>query len=118
MNHSRFKILIGIYVSFLEYNLYIFPLFSFYIMSLLNITNLNLILSQKEIFKDLNIQVENGDRVGLIGPNGSGKTTLLRIITHEMRPDSGEVIITSGSRLGYLSQDEIGRASCRERVCT
>ena len=74
-------------------------------MSLLNITNLNLILSQKEIFTDLNFQVENGDRIGLIGPNGSGKTTLLRIITRETRPDSGEVILASSSRLGYLSQD-------------
>ena len=74
-------------------------------MSLLNITNLSLILSQKEIFKDLNFQVENGDRIGLIGPNGSGKTTLLRIIANEMRPDSGEVVLTGGSRLGYLTQD-------------
>ena len=74
-------------------------------MSLLNITNLNLILSQREIFRDLNFQVENGDRIGLIGPNGSGKTSLLRIISGEMRPDSGEVSITGGSTLGYLSQD-------------
>ena len=74
-------------------------------MSLLNIINLNLLLSQKEIFKNLNLQVENGDRIGLIGPNGSGKTTLLRIITGEMRADSGEVTLTGGSRLGYLSQD-------------
>ena len=74
-------------------------------MSLLNIINLNLLLSQKEIFKNLNLQVEKGDRIGLIGPNGSGKTTLLRIITNEMRPDSGEMTLTSGSRLGYLSQD-------------
>ncbi|MGD9162287.1 MAG: ATP-binding cassette domain-containing protein, partial [Desulfobacteraceae bacterium] len=80
-------------------------------MSLLNITNLNLLLSQKEIFKDLNLQVENGDRIGLIGPNGSGKTTLLRIITNETRPDSGDVILTSGSRLGYLSQDVEERLS-------
>lgn len=74
-------------------------------MSLLNVINLNLILSQKEIFTDLNFQVENGDRIGLIGPNGSGKTTLLRIISGEMTPDSGEVNITWGSRLGYLPQD-------------
>ena len=80
-------------------------------MSLLNITNLNLILSQKEIFKDLNFQVEAGDRIGLIGPNGSGKTTLLRIISDEMRPDSGEITITGGSRLGYLSQDVEERLS-------
>lgn len=80
-------------------------------MSLLNITNLNLILSQKEIFKDLNFQVETGDRIGLIGPNGSGKTTLLKIISGEMHPDSGEVIITSGSRMGYLSQDADERLS-------
>ena len=80
-------------------------------MSLLNITSLNLILSQKEIFKDLNFQVETGNRIGLIGPNGSGKTTLLRIISGEIRPDSGDVILTSGARLGYLSQDVEERLS-------
>ncbi len=74
-------------------------------MSLLNITNLNLMLSQKEIFKELNLQVENGDRIGLIGPNGSGKTSLLRVIANEMPPDSGDVVLTGGSRLGYLTQD-------------
>jgi len=74
-------------------------------MGLLNVTSLNLTLSQKEIFNDLNFQVEKGDRIGLIGPNGSGKTTLLRIISNEMTPDSGEIILASGSRIGYLPQD-------------
>lgn len=74
-------------------------------MSLINITNLSLMLSQKEIFSNLNFQVENGDRIGLIGPNGSGKTSLLRIISNELAPDSGNIAITGGSRIGYLTQD-------------
>lgn len=80
-------------------------------MSLLNIIKLNLVLSQKEIFKDLSFQVETGDRIGLIGPNGSGKTTLLRLISREMTPDSGEVSLTGGSRIGYLPQDVSERLS-------
>jgi ATP-binding cassette, subfamily F, member 3 len=80
-------------------------------MSLLNIININLTLSKKEILRDLSFQVENGDRIGLIGPNGSGKTSLLRIISGEMHPDSGEVVLTGGSRFGYLSQDVDERLS-------
>ncbi|MBN1906685.1 MAG: ATP-binding cassette domain-containing protein [Deltaproteobacteria bacterium] len=80
-------------------------------MSLLNIININLTLSKKEILKDLSLQVEKGDRIGLIGPNGSGKTSLLRVISGEMHPDSGEVVLTGGSRFGYLSQDVDERLS-------
>jgi ATPase subunit of ABC transporter with duplicated ATPase domains len=80
-------------------------------MSLLNIININLTLSKKEILKELSFQVEKGDRIGLIGPNGSGKTSLLRVISGEMHPDSGEVVLTGGSRFGYLSQDVDERLS-------
>jgi ATP-binding cassette subfamily F protein 3 len=74
-------------------------------MSLLNIINLRLVLSQKELFNGLSFQVENGDRLGLVGPNGSGKTTLLRLLSKEMLPDNGEITLTGGARVGYLPQD-------------
>jgi ATP-binding cassette subfamily F protein 3 len=74
-------------------------------MSLVNIINLCLVLSQKELFDNLSFQVEFGDRLGLVGPNGSGKTTLLRLLSREISPDNGEIAITSGARIGYLPQD-------------
>jgi ATP-binding cassette, subfamily F, member 3 len=74
-------------------------------MSLVNVINLGLAFSKRTIFSNLNLQVEPGDRIGLVGPNGSGKTTLLRIIVGEMSSDEGEIRIKSGCRVGFLAQD-------------
>jgi len=80
-------------------------------MSLLNVINLGLAFSKKTIFSNLNLQVEPGDRIGLVGPNGSGKTSLLRIISSEISPDEGEIRIKSGCRVGFLPQDAGDRMS-------
>ena len=49
--------------------------------------------------------METGDHIGLVGPNGSGKTSLLRLLMGEISPDSGEIRIGKGARIGYLPQD-------------
>ena len=74
-------------------------------MSLVSILNLSLSFMGKTLFKDIGFQIEPGDRVGLIGPNGAGKTTLLNIIMGEITPESGEIRIHKGVRIGYLPQD-------------
>ncbi|MBW2304530.1 MAG: ABC-F family ATP-binding cassette domain-containing protein [Deltaproteobacteria bacterium] len=74
-------------------------------MSLVAALNLSLSFLERDLFKDVNFQVEPGDRIGLVGPNGSGKTTLLRLISGEMTPDRGEIRIAKGIRIGYLPQD-------------
>src|SRR3546814_3234152 len=58
-----------------------------------------------------------GGIVGVIGPNGAGKTTLFRMIVGQETPDSGSLRIGETVKLGYVDQSQIGRASCRERVC-
>ena len=74
-------------------------------MSLVTISRLSLAFLGRTIFHDVGLQVEPGDRIGLVGPNGSGKTTLLRLITGEASPDAGEITRTKGVRIGYLPQD-------------
>jgi ATP-binding cassette subfamily F protein 3 len=74
-------------------------------MPLVTVTDLSLSFLDKRIFQNLGFQVNPGDRIGLIGPNGSGKTTLLRLLTREIRPDSGEISLAAGLRIGYLPQD-------------
>jgi len=59
---------------------------------------------EKKILDGLTFQVDTGERVGLLGKNGAGKTTLFRILTGELRPDEGEVMIAPGRRLGLISQ--------------
>jgi len=74
-------------------------------MSLVTVLDLSLTFSGRDLFKSLGFQVEPGDRIGLIGPNGSGKTSLLRLLVREISPDSGEIRIAEGTRIGYLPQD-------------
>ncbi len=74
-------------------------------MSLITVVNLSLSFGGRSILDGLNLQIGERDNVGLIGPNGAGKTTLMRILAGETRPDSGEVQVTGGVRVGYLPQD-------------
>jgi ATP-binding cassette subfamily F protein 3 len=80
-------------------------------MSLVTVLNLSLTLSGKKLFHEIGLQVEPGDHIGLVGPNGSGKTTLLRLFTGEISPDSGEIRMATGTRIGYLPQDVHERLS-------
>ncbi len=60
-------------------------------MSLVIISKVSLTFVGRKLFRDVGLQVEPGDRIGIVGPNGSGKTTLLRLIAGEISPDSGEI---------------------------
>jgi ATP-binding cassette subfamily F protein 3 len=57
------------------------------------------------VLDQLNLQLHDGEKVGMVGANGSGKTTILRLITGEMTPDMGRVIRQKGLRIGYLPQE-------------
>ena len=59
----------------------------------------------RDILKNITFSINEGDKVGVIGPNGEGKSTLFKIITKELSQDSGEVFIDKTSNLGYLSQN-------------
>ncbi len=74
-------------------------------MSLVTIQKVSLGFIGKQVFHEIGFHLEPGDRVGLVGPNGSGKTSLLRLIMEEILPDSGEVRVAKGYRIGYLPQD-------------
>ena len=56
------------------------------------------------ILKDISFNINEGDKVGLIGANGAGKSTLFKILTGELEQDSGDVFIDKNKTIGYLSQ--------------
>ena len=57
-----------------------------------------------DILDGISFDVNEGERVGLLGKNGAGKTTLLRLITGELTPDEGEIIVPGFKKLGLISQ--------------
>lgn len=59
----------------------------------------------KLLFDKMNLQIEAGERVAIIGPNGIGKTTLMQCMAGAMAPDSGDVKWTDSAQVGYYAQD-------------
>ena len=68
-------------------------------------SNVTLRLGKRALFEDVNIKFTEGNCYGLIGANGAGKSTFLKILTGQLEPSKGEVIITPGQRLSFLQQD-------------
>lgn len=58
---------------------------------------------KRVIFQDIDLDVDNGDKIGLFGPNGAGKTTLIKAILGEL-PSRGDLWVAPGARIGYFAQ--------------
>ncbi|MFT9848886.1 ABC-F family ATP-binding cassette domain-containing protein [Aneurinibacillus sp. REN35] len=74
-------------------------------MILLQTLNISKSFSANPILSHINMVLQSGERVGLVGVNGAGKSTLLRIITGQILPDEGEILKAKDVTLGYLAQD-------------
>lgn len=76
----------------------------------MNIKNLTMSFGMQEIFDDVNLQIKDNEKVGIIGMNGAGKSTFFKLILGKLEPDSGRIILKPGTRIGFLPQvisDEI-----------
>jgi ATP-binding cassette subfamily F protein uup len=72
---------------------------------LLNTQNLAKSYGANPLFRNLSLNLSEGDRLGLVGSNGSGKSTLLEILAGRRQPDAGEVAFRKNTRVRYVSQD-------------
>src|ERR1700677_2755878 len=71
------------------------------------------------LFEDASLQVNRGDRIGLVGPNGAGKTTLFSLILGEASPDDGRVSLERAASIGFLPQENapVGDETVLELAC-
>ncbi len=74
-------------------------------MNILSVNNLSKSYGEKTLFKNISFNVNNTNKIGLIGINGTGKSTLLKIIAGYETPDSGEIQIPNGITIEYLPQN-------------
>jgi len=72
---------------------------------MLTVAGLSKAFGGRQLFEDVSLTLQSGERVGLVGPNGAGKSTLLKIILGQEPPDAGEVTFIRGTRFGYLPQE-------------
>lgn len=68
--------------------------------------NVSLQFGSRVLFKDVNLKFTDGNCYGIIGANGSGKSTFLKILTGEIEPNKGEIVIEKGKRMSVLAQNQ------------
>ena len=84
---------------------------------LAQLTNVSLSFPDKKVLEGVSLTVYPGDRIALVGDNGAGKTSVFRMLAGDLRPDSGDVSLAGGVRIGHLEQDLADPANDPERTC-
>lgn len=69
-----------------------------------SVQSLRVAFYEEPLFEDVSFEIQEGDKVALVGPNGCGKSTLLRVLTGERKPDGGTVAVKRDIEIGYLQQ--------------
>ena len=72
----------------------------------ISLQGLSMAFGELTLFEDVNLLLQRGERIALVGANGTGKTTLLRLITGRLQPTAGTVRLGSNVQLGYLAQEQ------------
>src|SRR6476469_8819078 len=73
---------------------------------MISTNKITLSFNQRFLFQDVSIKFMPGNCYGLIGANGAGKSTFLKILSGEIKPDSGEVIVNQGQHIAVLKQNQ------------
>ncbi|MEH7402645.1 ATP-binding cassette domain-containing protein [Gottfriedia acidiceleris] len=73
---------------------------------MITVSNVSLRFADRKLFDDVNIKFTPGNCYGLIGANGAGKSTFIKILSGDIEPSTGDVIVTPGERLAVLKQNQ------------
>ncbi len=74
---------------------------------MIHLKNISLKFGDQIVYNDLNLMIQDEDRIALVGRNGSGKSTLLKVLGGEQSIDGGEVVITKGLNVAYMPQEMV-----------
>ena len=74
-------------------------------MAVVTLSDIHVAFGPEVVLDQLNLQLHQGEKVGMVGANGSGKSTILRLIVGEIKPDMGRVSKHKALNIGYLSQE-------------
>ncbi len=72
---------------------------------MISVSNLSLYFGGQDVFSNISLTVNKGNKIGLVGKNGAGKSTLLNLFSTKITPNSGAVSIPNSLKIGYLTQD-------------
>src|SRR3954467_11778201 len=72
---------------------------------MLTVSELTKSFGGRILFEDVSLQVNRGDRIGLVGPNGAGKSTLFSLLLGEASPDEGKISVEKNASIGFLPQE-------------
>ena len=75
---------------------------------MITVSNVSLLFSDRKLFDNVNIKFTPGNCYGVIGANGAGKSTFLKILSGDVQPTTGDVIMDPNERLSVLNQDHYG----------
>lgn len=73
-------------------------------MAMITVNRLSMEFGEQKLFDNMFFEIQNNDRIGLIGVNGCGKTTLFKLLTGEYEPTGGEIVVNKNTRIGYMEQ--------------
>ena len=74
-------------------------------LRMISFEKLGYFLPQGYLFSDVSLQINKGDKIGLVGKNGAGKSTMLRLLTRQIQPSEGKIHLPKDLNIGLLSQD-------------
>lgn len=74
---------------------------------MIDLSNISLQFNGKYLFRDINLRINSGDKISLVGANGAGKSSFLKIISGEIAPETGQIYKQKNISIGYLPQENV-----------
>jgi ATPase subunit of ABC transporter with duplicated ATPase domains len=74
------------------------------VLAMLTVSQLSKSFAGRALFDDVSLQINQGDRIGLVGPNSAGKSTLFALLLGDVSPDNGTIAIEKNATIGFLPQ--------------